>query len=526
MIQFAVGYYRSETLPPIGLSPRNAEGLGLPFARHGVKPLLCDSALASDWNGEPQPLNDEGLPDDMETLSDPVRTYLNQMGRLPLLSQEEERTNAVRIAVTRRAYQRHAFASDYVLNGIGHILRNVLDGKLRLDRTVDIAVSDAVRKKRLGRLIAVHAETLEKIRRQNREDFRIMVSHLRSGEERCAAAQRLRQRRKRAARLVRELQLRTPLIVPYLRRFTWIGQTVADLQTEIQRLKRSGNSSELLRRYQVRLRSLMRLTLETPTTLKRHLEKSRRLREEYESVKRSFSSCNLRLVVSIAKKFRYRGLSFPDLIQEGNTGLMKAVDKFEPRRGCKFSTYATWWIRQAINRAITDDARTIRIPAHMLETLNKVRRVSRELTFRHGTPPTLEETARSCNMSCEEVARALRAGISPISLDQPIGDYEEHCFGDFVEDTKQPGPETVFHRDSLTNRIDEVLQALSHREREIIRLRYGLADGSVHTLEEVGRIFSVTRESVRQIEAKAVRKLKHPVRSRLLAGFLEPTALH
>jgi len=313
-----------------------------------------------------------------------------------------------------------------------------------------------------------------------------------------------------------------------LRRFSAIGQTVINLHAEVRQLKSdsSAESMKMLRQRQARLRSLMRRTLETPPSFRRRLKKTQRLLEEYESVKRSFSTGNLRLVVSIAKKFRHRGLSFLDLIQEGNTGLMKAVDKFEPRRGCKFSTYATWWIRQAISRAIANNARTIRIPVHMLETLNNVRRVAQELTFQQGTPPTLEETAQSCKMSWEEITQTLRIGLLPISLDQPVGEFEENSFGDFVEDRKQPGPEAEMHRNLLTAQINEALKALTDREREIIRLRYGLADGSIYTLEEVGRIFSVTRESVRQIEAKAVRKLRHPVRSRLLAGFLEPTTQH
>ena len=525
MIQFALNHRECETFSEVGFPQRNTDGDDLSLSRRRVNLVNCVSLYSGDWNDEPQ-ASGEDSSDETES-SDPIRVYLTQMGRLPLFSRKDEQAGAIRIAATRRAYRHYAFASDYVLGEIGRILRRVLDGKQRLDRTVDIAVSDVVQKKRLGHLITIHAKTLEEIRIRNREDFRIMVSRSTDDADRRAAALRLRRRRKRAVRLVLELQLRAVLLTPCFKRLIKIGQTLDKLHTDIRQLKSNASAdpsvAETLRCRQARLRSLMRLTRETPGTLRRRLKKTRRLQEEYDSAKRSFSAGNLRLVVAIAKKFQHRGLSFLDLIQEGNTGLMKAVDKFELRRGFKFSTYATWWIRQAINRAIADNARTIRIPVHVLETLSKVRRVLRELTFRHGTPPTLEETARSCNMSCEEVSQTLRIGHHPISLDQPIGDFEENSFGDFVEDTKQPGPEAVFQRDLLSTRINEVLQALTDREREIIKLRYGLTDGSIHTLEEVGRIFSVTRESVRQIEAKAVRKLRHPVRSRLLAGFLEPT---
>ena len=516
MIQFAHRRRSYETLLDIGFSSRETDG-------DSFLPDRCERCLV---NGDE--FDDDLSYDETDLFSDPVRVYLLQMGRFPMLPREEEHSAAVRIAVARRAYQYDAFASDYILAEVGRLLRRVLDGKQRLDRTVDIAVGDAVQKKRLARLIAIHAETLEKIRRRNREDFRIMLSRSHSDALRRAALVRLRCRRKRAVRLILELQLRTALLTPCLRRFSAIGQTVINLHAEVRQLKSdsSAESMKMLRQRQARLRSLMRRTLETPPSFRRRLKKTQRLLEEYESVKRSFSTGNLRLVVSIAKKFRHRGLSFLDLIQEGNTGLMKAVDKFEPRRGCKFSTYATWWIRQAISRAIANNARTIRIPVHMLETLNNVRRVAQELTFQQGTPPTLEETAQSCKMSWEEITQTLRIGLLPISLDQPVGEFEENSFGDFVEDRKQPGPEAEMHRNLLTAQINEALKALTDREREIIRLRYGLADGSIYTLEEVGRIFSVTRESVRQIEAKAVRKLRHPVRSRLLAGFLEPTTQH
>jgi RNA polymerase primary sigma factor len=264
----------------------------------------------------------------------------------------------------------------------------------------------------------------------------------------------------------------------------------------------------------------MQNTLESPKSLRQRCRLLRGQYQEFEDVKRELSSGNLRLVVSIAKKYRNRGLSFLDLIQEGNTGLMRAVDKYEYRRGFKFSTYATWWIRQAITRAIADQARTIRIPVHMIDVLMRLRNTARKLLQEMGREPTTEETALAAGVSLEETERVLDIGRHPVSLDRPVGEGDDCSFGEFVQDTSTENPAKLANNGLLRERIEELLKTLTYREREIIRLRYGLADGYSYTLEEVGRIFKVTRERVRQIEAKAVAKLQNPVRSRYLEAFV------
>ncbi|WP_297034892.1 sigma-70 family RNA polymerase sigma factor [Thermogutta sp.] len=455
-----------------------------------------------------------------DRIDDPVRIYLMQMGEIPLLTRRDEIRAAKQIERARRKFRYAMLATDFILNAAIDLLKNVRDGRLRLDRTMDVSVTNLRGKRHITRLLEPNLRTLQEIQRRNRRDFTQMMNRRLPMEQRRAARRRLMARRFRAVRLVEELDLRTQKLQPLLDRLTKISQRMDAIVQDLRALRGTPETpwEKELRR---ELRQLMRLTLESPTTLRNHLAAVMRYAEEYEAAKRYLSAGNLRLVVSIAKRYRNRGLSFLDLIQEGNTGLMRAVDKFEYARGFKFSTYATWWIRQAITRAIADQSRTIRMPVHMLDVCGRIHAMARKLAQDRGIVPSLDETAQALGMPVEEVRSILRMSHQPLSLDQPVGEQEESYLGEFLADYREDDPLYEMNFELLKRSINEALAELTYREREIIRLRYGLADGYAYTLEEVGKIFGITRERVRQIEAKAIRKLRHPVRSRKLAGFID-----
>jgi RNA polymerase primary sigma factor len=320
--------------------------------------------------------------------------------------------------------------------------------------------------------------------------------------------------------LAEESPVRRSLLNVVLNKLQEIARRMEMAVAELARLRTSPDAA---RRAEVakELRRLMRLTRETPATLRKRLQSIAECCKIHDASRRELSVANLRLVVSIAKRYRNRGLSFLDLIQEGNTGLMKAVDKFEPARGFKFSTYATWWIRQAISRSIADHSRTIRIPIHVLSTVDRVLDANHRIAQQHGGRASLEETAQAAGLSVQAAHRALRANRRLLSLDEPLGDNDGDYLGELLPDGHNEDPLQAIHRDSLKTGIDDALRSLNHREREIIRLRFGLADGYSYTLSEVGKIFSVTRERIRQIETDAIRKLQHISCSKKLTDFLD-----
>ena len=455
-------------------------------------------------------------------LDDPVRMYLAQMGGLTLLPREEELRLAKKVEIMRLVFRRRLLESDYAAAQALDLLERVRDGALPFDRTMRVSTFEPDHRETLARRIPPNLETARKLVRQNLEDWRRLHDPASTRRQASAAADNIRRRRRRFATLIEECCLRTSRLSPLLNKLRGIASKMRYLHDELRGARGRSDrydddAVEVLRE---ELDGLRGLVLEEPAELDARIARLESIFREYEQAKRDLSCGNLRLVVSIAKRYRNRGLSFLDVIQEGNTGLMRAVDKYEYKRGYKFSTYATWWVRQAITRAIADHARTIRVPVHMIESTHRLRRLAHEMLQESGREPSVEELAQRAEMDPAEVTRILRCTRSPVSLDRPVGETSESIFGEFIPDERVQEPVQGMGREALRDRIENVLKTLSFREREILKLRYGIGDGYTYTLEEVGRIFRVTRERVRQVEARAIRKLQHPVRARKVVGFL------
>ena len=455
---------------------------------------------------------------------DPIRLYLSQMAEIPLLTRDEEISLAKKIEVTRKRFRRSLLSCDYAMRATVETLTKVYEGELPFDRTIKVSLTEQLTKEQILARMPFNLPTLRHLLDENKRDFSLLIRKSTTPAQRKVVRNRFLRRRRKCLQLVEELSLRTRRVQPLMHQLKDLSDRMLMIRQRLQTIENDPFSRDERATLRREFRDLMLMTQESPRGLQQRCETVRKQYAEYEQVKRQLSSGNLRLVVSIAKKYRNRGLSFLDLIQEGNTGLMRAVDKYEYRRGFKFSTYATWWIRQAITRAIADQARTIRIPVHMIDVLSKLRNIQKKLQQEMRREATVEEVARHAGISLEEVKRVLDIGRHPVSLDRPIGDGDDCSFGEFLEDTTSDNPIKNANNGILRERIESLLKTLTYREREIVRLRYGLGDGYTYTLEEVGRIFKVTRERVRQIEAKAIRKLQNPVRAHHLEGFLRNAA--
>ena len=533
----------NDLLPSDVHSAEDLDDLLSMFDHAGIEVLESPKGKSEDMLGEKgdeEPGEDVELdltPGALDKTNDPVRMYLREMGTVPLLTREGEVEIAKRIERGQlKVFKALSRSPVVILEMFGlredlkqeqRSIKEIVvfdDEELTEDRVIDRArelIATVDEMERLNkRLIQLKAKRDTFSRSRKSKDFRrytlavyrhrILISKLFRSIEFTNGERK---------RLIECIRVSADEVRPIEREAQRLGKRLDAARSSGKELKKE------LRQVKARLDEIEKGNQSSAAELRRTYQNILTGEQEAELAKRELIEANLRLVVSIAKKYTNRGLQFLDLIQEGNIGLMKAVDKFEYRRGYKFSTYATWWIRQAITRAIADQARTIRIPVHMIETINKLIRTSRQLVQEYGREPTSEEIAKRMDIPVVKVRKVLKIAQEPISLETPIGEEEDSHLGDFIEDRGVISPAEAVININLKEQTESVLKTLTPREEKVIKMRFGLDDGSEHTLEEVGQSFAVTRERIRQIEAKALRKLRHPSRSRKLRAFLD-AALH
>ncbi|MDE3159928.1 MAG: RNA polymerase sigma factor RpoD [Acidobacteriota bacterium] len=472
-----------------------------------------------------------------EKINDPVRMYLREMGTVPLLTREGEVEIARRIErgqnTVLKSLSRAPLVIQEILSLADETMRDTISAR-DIIQILDPILSDELVEEKRQQFLAASEEISRQYKKilQARQKLQAIPRGMKPKQHRRQLWELARLVVK-TSRQVRAIKFQTPVIRHLIERVRHAVEQFRPVEREVSKLQRKletwpGPRTEAIkdlrkeqRVYSQKLQQLEEEFGASASELRRTLEIITQAHQEAEAAKKELIEANLRLVVSIAKRYTNRGMQFLDLIQEGNIGLMKAVDKFEYRRGYKFSTYATWWVRQAITRAIADQARTIRIPVHMIETINKLIRTSRQMVQELGREPTNEELAKRLQLPVSKVRKVLRVAQEPISLETPIGEEEESHLGDFIVDQNGISPSDAVINLNLREQTAQVLKTLTPREEKIIKMRFGLEDGSEHTLEEVGQNFAVTRERIRQIEAKALRKLRHPSRSHRLRAFLE-----